>query len=193
LINKQTQYVHLLITINNMKRFTKIIAAGLGSLALFLATTVKAQTTQSSAWSLGIGLEAGIPTGNASDISSFEIGGTARLQYGASKSIAIMLTSGYYNMIGKTVANGSGLKYPSLGMVPLKIGGKAYVAPNFYIDGEAGAGFDTSYENHTKLILSPGIGYDAKTWDVGLRYENYSGQNNSFGLLGLRIAYDFGL
>ncbi len=178
-----------------MKNFTKLMTAAVVALVVFSTSNAKAQTSQTSQsgpWRLGIGLEAGIPTGNATDISNFEIGGTGRLEYSASKDFALMLTSGYYNFIGKAVAN-SDVKYPSLGMVPLKVGVKAFLAPSFYVDGEAGAGFDTNYENHTKLIFSPGIGYDAKTWDIGLRYENYSGQNNSFGLLGLRVAYDFGL
>jgi hypothetical protein len=174
-----------------MKKFTRTATVILAASALFFCTAAKAQTTAPSPWRFGIGLEAGIPTGNANDISDFEIGGTARLQYDAAKTVAVMLTSGYYDMIGKGAANGG--TYPSLGMVPLKIGAKIYVAPTFYVDGEAGAGFDTSYENHTKLIFSPGVGYDSKTWDISLRYENYSGQNNSFGLVGLRVAYGFAL
>jgi hypothetical protein len=179
-----------------MKKITKLMASALLAPAIFFTTNAKAQTTQATQpapWRFGIGLEAGIPTGNSTDISNFEIGGTGRLEYSASNDFAVMLTAGYYNMIGKAVPNHSGAKYASLGMVPVKVGAKYFIAPGFYADAEGGAGFDTSYENHVKLIVSPGIGYDAKTWDVGLRYENYSGQNNSFGLVGLRIAYDFGL
>ena len=172
-----------------MKKFTKWMGAAAGVLAIFLTTGAQAQTTAVGNWGFGIGIEAGIPTGNATDISNFEIGGTARVEYGASKTVAVMLTSGYYDFMGKSAPGGG--SYPSLDMVPVKVGVKIYVAPTFYIDGEAGAGFDTNYENHTKLIFSPGIGYAGKSWDAGLRYENYSGQNNSFGLLGLRVAYDF--
>jgi len=165
-----------------MKTTTKLMAATLGMLAIFFTANAQSQTSttaQSSVWTFGIGLEAGIPTGNATDISN------------ASKTVAVMLTSGYYDMIGKAAPNGA--DFTSLGMVPVKAGLKIYVSPGFYIDGEAGAGFDTSYENHTKLIFSPGIGYGGKSWDAGLRYENYSGNNNSFGLVGLRLAYNFGM
>jgi len=177
-----------------MKTTTKLMAATLGMLAIFFTANAQSQTSttaQSSVWTFGIGLEAGIPTGNATDISNLELGGTARLEYNASKTVAVMLTSGYYDMIGKAAPNGA--DFTSLGMVPVKAGLKIYVSPGFYIDGEAGAGFDTSYENHTKLIFSPGIGYGGKSWDAGLRYENYSGNNNSFGLVGLRLAYNFGM
>ena len=180
-----------------MKKFTKLTAATMAVAALFFTSNLIAQTTATTAtpspWHLSIGIEPGIPTGNATDISSFEIGGTARLQYNADKSFAVMLTAGYYDFMGKTDPNNSSVKFTSLEMVPVKVGAKYYAAPMFYIDGEAGFGFDMNYENHTKLILSPGIGYDSGSLDIGLRYENYSGNNNSFGLIGLRVAYGFGL
>jgi hypothetical protein len=181
-----------------MKKTTTLLAVALIALAMLFAINVKAQTAPvkqtTGAWGLGIGLEAGIPTGNATDISNFELGGTARLQYKGSSDFALMLTTGYYSMVGKTITGStSGSKYPSLGMVPLKAGAKYYATPGFYLDGEAGFGFDTNYENHTKLILSPGLGFESGSLDISLRYENYSGQNNSFGLVGLRVGYEFGL
>jgi hypothetical protein len=188
-----------------MKNMKKMMAIAVAALAIFVTTTVKAQTTPPSAWRLGIGVEGGIPTGNAHDISNFELGGTARLQYGASKNVALMLTSGYYNFFGKDIPDLGNIKYKSLGMIPVKAGVKAFFAPNVYVSGEVGAGFETSafgdfsgdqtagLEKDTKLILSPGVGYATKSWDVGVRYENYSGQGNNYGLVGLRIAYGFGL
>src|ERR1700744_4423835 len=101
-----------------MKKLTKLAAMALGALAMFITTTAKAQSPQPAAWSLGIGLEAGIPTGNATDISNFAIGGTLRLEYATSKTISVMLTSGYYDMVAKMVPTSTtGAKYPSLGMV----------------------------------------------------------------------------
>ncbi len=160
-------------------------------IAMFLGSNVKAQTTDSNALRLGIGLEAGLPTGNAHNISNFELGGTARLQYGLSHNVAVMLTSGYYNMFGKGDNN-------SLGIIPVKAGVKLFAGDGFYFSGEAGAAFETSTDpytgtKNTKLDLSPGIGYATKTWDFGVRYENFSGNSNSYGLVGLRVAYGFGL
>jgi hypothetical protein len=89
-------------------------------------------------------------------------------------------------------------------MVPIKAGIKAFFSPNWYFGAEAGAGIETKVflpqgvnqefqQKDTKLILSPTIGYASKHWDVGARYENFSGQNNNYGLVGLRLAYGFGL
>jgi len=173
-----------------MKNSTKLVAIAIAAVATFFGTNVKAQ--DSSPWRLGIGVEAGAPTGNAHDVSNFSLGGTARLQYGADKGLAWTLTSGYYNMF---------LKAPykdipgaqDLGIVPVKLGIKAYFAPSFYFGAEAGAGFETNTGGNTKLILSPGLGWSSTSWDVGARYENFSGQGNNYGLAGLRVAYGFGL
>jgi hypothetical protein len=188
-----------------MKKSTKLIASAIAAVAIFLGSNVKAQTVPVNQFRFGVGLEGGIPTGNAHDISNFELGGTARLQYGVNSSLALTLTSGYYNFFGKDVPGLVDTKYASLGMIPIKAGFKAFLNSGFYIGGEVGAGIETkvfgAYKGEntdglskdTKLILSPGLGYASKSWDVGVRYENYSGQSNNYGLVGLRIAYGFGL
>ena len=192
-----------------MKKGTKLIAIAATALAIFFTTNVKAQAVKPDGWRLGIGLEGGIPTGNAHDISNFELGGTARLQYGLSNNLALTLTSGYYNFFGKTynatvvdpITNSVttvNIKGGSLGMIPVKAGIKAFFTPNFYFGAEAGAGFEIHEPvdgevKDTKLILSPGVGYASKSWEVSARYENFSGQSNNYGLVGLRIAYGFGL
>jgi len=173
-----------------MKNTTRWIASVATAAAIFFAGNVNAQTapttTTPNPWRFGIGLEAGVPTGNANTISSFELGGTARLQYDMTSHFAWTLTSGYYNMFGKD-------GYSGLGLVPVKLGIKEFFAPQFYFGAEAGAAFETSQSKDTKLDLSPTLGWANHTWDVGVRYENFSGQGNSYGLVGLRVAYAFGL
>jgi len=181
------------------------MAIAVAAIAIFFTTQVKAQTVDPNKWRFGIGVEGGVPTGNAHDISNFELGGTARLQYGISKNLALTLTSGYYNFFGKTYttsfSDGTStttitVKGRSLGIVPVKAGVKGFFTDNLYLGAEAGAGFEVHAivdggEKDTKLILSPAIGWANKSWDVGVRYENFSGQGNSYGLVGLRLAYGF--
>lgn len=177
-----------------MKNFKKLAAAALTGVALFIGTNVQAQTTPSSAFRFGIGLEAGVPTGNASNFSNFSLGGTARLQYGITNDLALTLTSGYYNMFAKTITVGTtSVKPNDLGIVPLKAGIKAFFSPSLYFGAEVGAGFETNTGGSTKFIASPGIGWANKSWDVSARYENFAGQGNNYGLVGARIAYGFAL
>ncbi len=180
-----------------MKKSTKLIAAAVTAVALFLGTNVKAQTTEKSAWRLGIGVEGGIPTGDmknsvagGQDYSKFQLGGTVRLQYGVSDNVALTATTGYYNFF----ATNSG---KDLGVVPVKLGLKAFYTDNLYVGGEAGAGFETvswaGGDKNTKLILAPTLGWADKSWDVGIKYENFSGQSINYGTIGLRVAYGFSL
>ena len=185
-----------------MKKLSKVIAAASFAVAsLFAANTVSAQTTTpANAWRLGIGVEAGVPTGVLKDGSNFGLGGTARLQYGINNSTAFTLTSGYYNFFAKSydLPGGGSIKGEDLGMIPVKAGIKAYVGSGFYVGGEVGAGFETKarYANgdkDTKLILSPGVGYSWSNVDLGVRYENFSGQNLNYGMVAARLAYGFKL
>jgi hypothetical protein len=185
-----------------MKKLTDLLASAAVVAAIFLGSNAKAQTIVPNKWRFGVGVEGGLVTGDAHNYSNVELGGTARLQYGFSNNVALTLTSGYYNFFGKSYG---GNKYQSLGMVPIKAGIKYFVSSNIYLAGEAGVGIETKAFNyqgepddlasqtHTKLLLSPGVGYANKHWDVGVRYENYSGSSANYGTVALRLAYGFGL
>jgi hypothetical protein len=176
-----------------MKNSTKWITSAFAAVAILFASNVKAQTNTNpgDTWRLGIGIEGGIPTGNLNTFSNFDLGGTARLQYDTKSNLSFMLTTGYYNVFAKEI---NGFKPDALGLVPVKAGLKVFATENIYFSGEAGAGFETNYGKNTKFIVSPGIGYaNYKGLDIGLRYENFSGQSDNYGLVGLRVAYGFKL
>lgn len=182
-----------------MKKSTKWIASVVTAAAIFFSVNVKAQTTDKSAWRLGFGIEGGIPTGSLHTdpaYSKFELGGTARLQYGIEKNLALTFTSGYYNFFATQAAKDAGGK--SIGVIPVKLGIKGFLTDNIYLGGEAGAGFETKYDKDTKLILSPAVGWANKSWDVGVRYEALLGHNgldqsDNYGVVALRLAYGFSL
>jgi len=183
-----------------MKTLKNLFAAVLATCLFVL--TAKAQTTQSSPsnpWHFGVGLESGITLSGIA--SKTEFGATGRLQYDVSKNFALTLTSGYYEFLGTNVRN-------AMGMVPVKLGVKAFVGSGFYFSGEAGAGIETQDFNvlkntnygipkTTKLLWSGGFGYAVKSWDFSLRYEGFTGNNkasydnSNFSLVGLRVGYSF--
>jgi hypothetical protein len=187
-----------------MKNLSNLLATGAVAVAIFLGTSAKAQTIVPNKWRFGVGVEGGLATGDAHDYSNLELGGTARLQYGFSNNVALTLTSGYYNFFGKSY-DAAGDKYQSLGMVPIKAGIKYFVNGNIYVAGEAGVGIETkafrtqgveddlASQTSTKLLLSPGIGWANKHYDVGVRYESYTGGGFNYGVVALRLAYGFGL
>jgi hypothetical protein len=177
-----------------MKTISKLIAVAFTATALFFTTNAKAQTTPADAFRFSIGLESGIPTGNLRIGSNFSLGGTARIQYGVTDNFALTLTSGAFHFLSKDIP-GTNTKYDSFGVIPIKAGVKEFFVPNFYVGAEAGVGIEEtdSGVGNTKLILSPALGYANKHWDVGFHYESFTGQNDPYGLVALRIAYGFKL
>ena len=186
-----------------MKRTLNFVVAAVVLATIFISGSVKAQSIIPAKLRFGIGVDGGLVTGDAHDFSKIMLGGTGRLQYGLTNNFAVTLTSGYYNFFGRSY-DAAGDKAQSLGMVPIKAGVKAFFSKNIYVAGEAGIGIETktflpqgvdeSYGvKNNKLILSPGLGYASKSWDVGVRYENYSGQSVNYGVVALRVAYGFGV
>lgn len=177
-----------------MKTLSKLIATAFIGAAVFFTTNVKAQTTPANAFRLGLGVETGIPTGVARLGTNFTLGGTARLQYGISNSFAVTLAAGGYHFFPKMIP-GQDRRYQSYGEIPIKVGIKEFFVPNIYFAGEAGVAFEKLEQGWGphRLDLSPGIGYANEKWDVGVRYENFSRSEDHFGMVGLRIAYGFGL
>ena len=186
-----------------MKRTLNFVVAAVIMATIFLSPSVKAQSIIPAKLRFGIGVDGGLVTGDAHDYSKLMLGGDARLQYGITNNFAVTLTSGYYNFFGRSY-DPQGDKAQSLGMVPIKAGVKSFVSKNIYVAGEVGIGIETKtflpqdipqnvVNKDNKLILSPGIGYASKSWDVGVRYENFSGQDFNYGIVALRVAYGFGI
>jgi len=180
----------------------------LSALAIALITTgaANAQMTSSSAmsapnWKIGIGIEPAVATGNLYKTTSIGLAGTLRLQYNTGGILSFMVTSGYDNFFlaksTTTTTQIGSVTYDtpghSQGVIPVKAGFKLFFIHNVYISGEGGVGFETQYAENKKLLLAPGLGYAHGPWDVSALYENFSGDNNQYGLAGIRVAYAFGL
>lgn len=172
-----------------MKTFNiKSIAAAFGAVALFFATSVKAQTEprgDSKDTRLGVGLSLGLPT---TDGFNFAVGGDLRLQKDFYSNVSGILSLGYTNF--STEGENTG----SVGYIPLKAGIKVFPLERFYLSGEVGAGFGTDSGQKTAFVWAPGIGLGFNNGlDLGLRYEEF--RTNGFGLgqVALRIAYGFNL
>ncbi|RYE34488.1 MAG: hypothetical protein EOP42_07310 [Sphingobacteriaceae bacterium] len=182
---------------------TKLIAAMAAMLILAIGSQSQAQTVykkkvsadSKNVFRMGLGLEGAYPT---KDFSNFMLGGTVRLQYDLASNLSLTLTPGYYHFFDRSgygqVTDKATYFNSGLDMIPVKLGVKSFFAPHFYLSAEAGAGFELNHAKETKLILSPGIGFASNSGlDLGLRYENFSGNNSNYGLIGLRVAYGFKL
>jgi len=173
-----------------MKKLSKLIFAAFTVAILFFTTNANAQTTPANALRFNIGPEIADPTGNARIGSHFIMGGTARFQYGITNNFAVTVTSGAYHFFA-TINPATNMRYNSYGVIPIKFGFKEFFLPHIYFAGEVGEALEITDNGwgQKKLDLAPGIGYGSKHWDVGVHYDNLTGDNNPYGVLGLRIAY----
>lgn len=175
-----------------MKTISKLLTVALTIAAFFFTTSVNAQTTPANAFRFDLGIDAGIPTGNLTIGSNFVIGGSGQLQYGITNNFALIATLGGDHFLSKTDP-ATGKLYDSFGVLALKAGIKEFFVPHIYFAleaGFAGEGTDSGVGNK-KFLVSPQLGWANSKWDMGIRYDNYSGQNDPYGFVALRLAYGF--
>jgi len=179
-----------------MKTLSKLIKITFAGAALFFTTQVNAQTITPKSFALSLGIEAGIPTGTVTPYTTFNLGGTIRLQYGITNNLGLTFTTGGYHFFPEKIP-GTDIHYNSFGLGPVKAGIKYFFVPNVYFGAEAGVGVEVTEQGfkggQKKLLLSPALGYATNHWDYALHYESLTGDNNTYGILALRVAYGFKL
>ncbi len=178
-----------------MKNKCKIIAIVSILLAGLLIGKARAQIAGAGKLQGSVGLEINDPTGNARIGSHFSLGGTVMLQYGLSNSFAVIATSGAYHFF-PTIIPGTNKRYDSYGVIPVEAGVKWFFVPNIYVSGQAGIGREATDSGYgpNRLMLTPALGYATRHWDFGVHYDNFSSPGGDhYGLLGVRLAYAFGL
>jgi hypothetical protein len=177
----------------------------------------KTTTTPANGPRLSIGVDAGIPTGGLSDGYNWNLGGSAQFELPVANNLFFTVNAGYNNIFGKKDATVN-ITTPAgnttvtgdvtdIHLLPVKAGLKFFAVNNFYIQGEAGAGFllnkkDLGYTKSTAFIYAPQVGVllplNAKSnLDLGVRYEGstkYSDADGStINFVGLHVAYAFNL
>jgi hypothetical protein len=177
-----------------MKNVSKLIAAVLTATALFFSAGLHAQTVPAGAIRMGIGFDAGDPTGNLTIGSRLVLGGTISLQYGITNRFAVVLTSGADHFLSKYIP-GTNKRYDSFGIIPIKAGFKAFYTPGLYVDAEAGIGIEETDAGtgKKKFLFSPALGWANNHWDVSFRYDTYYSPGDNYGFVAVRIAYGFAL
>ncbi len=157
-----------------------------------LSVAAKAQTS-SQTGKFSIGLEAGLPVGNASDVSNFVIGGSLKYDHPVAENTFLTLSAGYNKFIYKSEFKDAGSFYA----IPVKVGVKYFFDQGFYGEAQLGAAFQTekvtglgSFHN-TAFAYAPGIGYAfSPNVDMGVRYEGWS-KDGTTSQVALRLAYSF--
>ncbi|HEK19501.1 MULTISPECIES: outer membrane beta-barrel protein [unclassified Mucilaginibacter] len=158
-----------------------------------LSVAAKAQTS-SQTGKFSIGVEAGLPVGDASNSSNFIIGGSLKYDHPIAENTFITGSAGYSKFLMKSEFKDAGYSFYA---IPVKVGVKYFFSPGFYGEGQLGAAFVTAKldglgsNSTTAFAYSPGIGYAfSPNVDLGVRYEGWS-KNGTTSQVALRLAYSF--
>ncbi len=164
------------------------------SLISFCAITAMAQK-ETKNFSVGLGIEAGVPTGNISNAYTFAAGLTIRFSYHVGPGF-VTLTTGGVGFAPKKVAGVS----EKVGLqIPVKAGYKYIIQHHFFVMGELGyADFNTYYGSGGSVhnistgsgLFAPAIGVQANAFEISLRYEVFT-KSNFGGLAAVRIGFNF--
>ena len=194
-----------------MKKTIKTGILGLVLLAGFTLTSqaqdaAKKTTTERPRLILSAGPEANLPLGDFKDAYDWSIGGSVQGDYAILKrDLYVTLNAGYSSYMGKDLGAGIG-SVPDLQLLPVKAGLKYYPVANLYVQAQAGAAFltnksDLGLDKSAVFVYTPQVGYlfhlaGGSYLDAGVKFEGYgkfADGGSSNNVIGLRVAYAFGL
>ena len=174
----------------------KIASAFLVIAFLLVFNNAEAQKSTKQ-FSLGIGLEAGLVTGDAKETYNFSPGITVRGSYKAGPGYAT-LTTGAIVYIPKSI-DGEDLK---AGLrIPIKAGYKYIIKDPFFVMGEVGfSTFKNYFEDGEGKLASisqsgftyaPAVGIQTGKLELSLRYEATSLKGATLSGAFLRLGFNF--
>jgi hypothetical protein len=195
-----------------MKMKKLFLLAAISAATVFTTVSAQKRTTARSPL-FSVGLDVSAPVGDAKNFYGFGFGGSGKIEIPATQSFSITVTAGYTSIYLKDNIKNTlhtfGYDSKPAGYIPIKAGGKYYIVPEFYVEGEIGAAIgaqrsslgglpslgNTLTGHGTAFAYAPGIGTSLalggrSAIDIGARYEGWS-QNGQLNQGVLRVAYKF--
>lgn len=171
-------------------------AIGLFCLLMCVGSFARAQNLNKS-FSFGLGLDAGVPTGDATTAYRFTGGLSIRFSVHAGPGFAT-LGSGAMVWVPKSF---QGKSTKASLQIPVLVGYKYVFAKPFFVMGEVGySSFRVYYDGGSAGVLStsyggftyaPTIGVNLNVIELGLRYEATSLSTGTFSAVKFRLAFNF--
>lgn len=141
-----------------------------------------------------VGAHVGLPTGDAGDVFSFNVGVDAAYLWNMGDGFDLGVATGYSHFFGKTVSGSAyGVSYSNdvddWGYIPVAVSGKYKLSGSqFYLGADLGYGIATKGDGG--FYYSPRVGYNLSSGELYLTYKGVS-NNGSINAIGL--GYNFQL
>ena len=166
-----------------MKNFFLVIVL-LGITPIF-AQQNEINITPNNSW-FKAGIIAGVPVGDASDLSSVNVGADLRAQYLFNPNFAIGGASGYNHFFGKDGGD-------DFGIIPVAGFARYYFTPEgLFLGTDLGFAFLTNVEDNAGgLYVNPHIGYHNRDWNFYAFFQNTFSENDiNIQTVGLGVTYN---
>ena len=171
-----------------MKKILLVSAILAGTTFAALAQQTTASSTTSGKFSIGV--DAALPTGDASQFYSTGFGGSIKYETPTAKNTFFTISAGYESFLYKSEFKTPGYKSAD-GFVPVKAGIKYYSDGGLFLEAQAGISVYTGSGSFTSFAYSPGVGYSFNGGlEVGMRYEAWV-KDGTFGQAAFRLSYKF--
>lgn len=131
-----------------------------------------------------------MPIGDFSDTHSMGIGIELQPEYSVTEKAAIYGSAGYTEFFGKKFD----FEEPenlSSGLIPVLVGAKVYISPQFFIGVKAGIGILTGWGSGVGFDYQPQFGFNAKNYQVNFGYNGLSSEGVTLSSLSLSVLYKF--
>lgn len=158
---------------------------GLVSINFIFAQQNEIDITPNNSW-LKAGITAGIPVGDASNFSTFNLGLDLRGQYLFNPNFGIGLASGYTHYFAKN-------DFDDFGIIPVAGFARYYFTKSgIFIGTDLGYGFLSNVDNNeVGMYLNPHLGYHNRDWNIYAFYQNTFAQNNTnLQSVGVGVTYN---
>ena len=160
-----------------------LIATAFVSITAFAQTKTTSDITNKNSW-LKLGVDAGVPVGDMSSVSSFVLGGTIKGQLMETKNWGIGLTTGYNHFFAK-----EGFK--SIGTIPVGAFVRYYpTSAGFFAGLDLGYSFITNSTVNGGFYMKPQLGYHNYNWNFFGFYNHIFVSNSNVAHLGIGATYN---
>lgn len=142
------------------------------------------------------GFHAGLPVGDASDVSSFALGLDLAYHWGVSEMFDAGLASGFLNAFGETESVTVGEvtvegEFGDYQIIPLAAALRLYPTYDFKLGADVGYAVGINEGNEGGFYLRPTMGYNLSgNTELNVSYMNIS-NNGNFSMVALGILFLF--
>jgi opacity protein-like surface antigen len=185
-----------------MKKILLVAVFAVAALTVSAQTEdeAKAQAAKEQKVRFSVGIDAGLPVGEAGDFYGSVLGGVAKLEVPLKTSLFATVSLGYsvlsFSDEGKAFQESFNSSTEAEGYMPIKAGLRYYFNKNIYGAAEIGSALAIKANSSTGFAWAPGVGVSYPVWrnheiDAGLRYESWSQSTGNVDQIGLHVAFKF--